>query len=484
MEKMMISIKRVKAIGITILCSVVLQFLSLHSYAKSIDRDTSLAGEITMLIHEKTINNELYFPASVKRFYAGSGYKPSWIKGPVNSAKTWDAMLMIDCVLQFGLSYDDYHPKELLYDKLHIMLDKGNEISNAQKARFDIMLTDALLAFINHLHYGKLNPNFPSAQIDAGIPGNVYAELVLAGAMQQPDFMSAVLAVQPKSKEYYALQRYLYKVKGLQLDDCYEVPDADVRKVAINMERLRWADVEESSYIQVNIPTYTLSFHQPDTTYLFKIIVGKPSTPTPTLLSGISYFTTAPEWKVPANIFTKELLPKAIKNAAYLEDNHIAIYNNRGVYVEPLLNNLLSVKKNSKNYYARQSSGCDNSLGLIVFRFANIYDVYLHDTPEQSLFKKKDRALSHGCIRVEQAEKLASLLLTNDDAESKIADMHKAVMAYTNQNFKLKKQVPINITYLTCEMKEGELIIYKDIYNLDKSLEMALYNDSPVLTMR
>jgi murein L,D-transpeptidase YcbB/YkuD len=142
------------------------------------------------------------------------------------------------------------------------------------------------------------------------------------------------------------------------------------------------------------------------------------------------------------------------------------------------------IRRNPEGYYARQSSGCDNALGAIVFRFSNKFDVFLHDTPEKQLFKREERALSHGCIRVEDAEKLAALLLKNDLNESKIPAMQKAVRDYKTQNFVLKTPVPIKVTYLTCEVKEGVLITYKDIYDLDKSLEMALYNTDQSFTMK
>ena len=160
----------------------------------------------------------------------------------------------------------------------------------------------------------------------------------------------------------------------------------------------------------------------------------------------------------------------------YFENNNYSIYNKKGEYVTPSKANLKQIILNSAGYYARQSSGCDNALGQVVFRFANPFNVYLHDTPEQQLFNKKDRAFSHGCIRVEQALKLADLILTNDGSAGKIKAMHQAAIAYKKQSFNLKKALPIKITYLTCAVNEGVLVKYKDVYDLDKSLEMALYN--------
>ena len=138
-----------------------------------------------------------------------------------------------------------------------------------------------------------------------------------------------------------------------------------------------------------------------------------------------------------------------------MENNHFAIYDEKGNYIEPNKEKLSAVRKNIAKYHLRQSAGCDNSLGLIVFRFPNVYDIYLHDTPEQKLFKKQQRDYSHGCIRVERAGQFADLLLTNDGAKSKIGAVHKAMAAYQNKTFTLKKPVPISVTYLTCEVDKG-----------------------------
>jgi murein L,D-transpeptidase YcbB/YkuD len=446
-------------------------------------RDTTLSAEIKRQLDDK-INASLYYPKSVQRFYKLTGYKEAWIKPQKETGQAWQAMLMMDCVLQFGLAHADYHPQELLYTTLHDMMEKTTRTGSEQKARFDIFLTDALITFMNHLHFGKLNPEYPAARIDEGNTGSYCPEALLANALAGKDIMTAVVSVQPKSPEYKRLQYRMHLLTGLYTGDCYEIPEEEVRKIAINMERLRWANIEDGDYIHINIPSYTLTLHQPDTVYQFKVIVGKPANPTPTLQSTVHYFTTAPEWRVPKKIFVTELLPKALKNGTYMENSHFSIYNNKGRYIIPTKAALATVSRNPGSYYARQSSGCDNSLGLIVFRFPNVYDIYLHDTPEQQLFDREERDLSHGCIRVQQAQLLARLLLKNDGAENKIADMNAAIAVYKNKTFTLKKPVPIKITYLTCEVKEGVLIQYKDLYNLDKSLEMALYNIQQPLTMK
>ena len=448
-------------------------------------KDTSVSAFIQQYLNDNNAKDlGLYYPNTVKRFYDSNNGEAAWIKEQSNPKQTWEAMLLLDCVLQYGLSHDDYHPKELLYKPLHEMLEEPGKIGNSEKAKFDILLSDAMITLMNNLHYGKLNPVYYADKIDAGLMLPFHAEDALADARRQSDFMDAVLSAQPKSKQYAAMQDKMRQLKGLYQDDCYEIPESEVRKIAINMERLRWAEINEDAYIQINIPSYNLKFIQPDTTYEFRVVVGKPTAQTPSLSSEIAYFTTFPEWKIPKNIFVKELLPKALKDTSYLDNNHFTIYDKAGNYIKPTKTNLRSIKRNVQSYYARQSSGCDNALGNLVFRFQNNYDIYLHDTPEQQLFKKEERAFSHSCIRVENAQHLAELMLKFSGDKNKITVLHNAYNAHLTRNISLKKHVPIKITYLTCEVKEGLVITYKDIYNLDKSLEMALYNVTQTLTLK
>lgn len=445
-------------------------------------RDTILASSI----HDQLTNSSLslYYPKSVKQFYLLGNFDAAWIKTQKETGPTWQAMLMIDCVLQFGLSHADYHPDELLYSRLHAILEQPDKVSVAQKARFDIMLTDAMITFINHLHYGKLNPDYTPGRIDTGSPGGFSAGRILFTGLQQNDLEHAILGVQPRSEEYAGLQNYMHLLKGQYLDDCYEIPEAEVRKVAINMERLRWAAINEPYYIHINIPSYTLKLYHKDSVYQFKVIVGRATAPTPTLHSAITYFTTSPQWSAPKNIIIKEIVPRALHDSNYLDNNHLAIYDSKGNYIQPGRVNLNRVKRDPSNYHVQQSSGCDNSLGVVVFRFDNPYDIYLHDTPDKDLFKQTARAFSHGCIRVEQAEKLAALLLKYDGAADKINVVSHTIANYQTKTFVLTAPVPIKITYLTGEMVNGVFTTYKDIYNLDNSLEMALYGIDAAYSMR
>ena len=115
----------------------------------------------------------------------------------------------------------------------------------------------------------------------------------------------------------------------------------------------------------------------------------------------------------------------------------------------------------------RQLPGKSNSLGLIKFLFPNPYDVYLHDTPMKNLFNSNTRTYSHGCIRLEDAKKLALYLLRNDSNWNEVK-LSKTIENNKEIFIKLIQPMPIYVKYFTAWVDEnGELQLRKDIYQLD-----------------
>ena len=449
--------------------------LMLATTLQCLPQDSRISAQLSTQLAVDAKETGLNFPGSVKRFYIINGFHPAWIRPQDGMGKTWQAMLILDCVLQFGLAHSDYHPYELSYDSLHIMMDEPEKLGADVKARFDIILTDAMISLMNHLHYGKFNPDYTTDKIDRGQDLPFVATNKLREALLEKD-LAAVLDVQPKTKLYRELQTYMQLVKGQYAGDCYEVPEDDVRLVAINMERLRWAQLDKTPYIHVNIPSYTLNLHEADSVYTFKTVVGRATDPTPTLRSAIGFFTAAPDWKVPQKVFTRELLPKALKRTTYFDENNYTVYDKAGGLVNINSQKLKEIAKNPSGYTLRQSPEHGDAQGSVVFRFPNDFDVYLHDSPDQKVFNREVRSLSKGSIRVQNATELAVLLLRYDDSSDQIPVVKKNISSYLKSNFRLKTPVPISITYITCAIKDGELVRFKDIYHLDKRLEVKLYN--------
>ncbi len=433
-------------------------------HAQNVKIDTA----ITVALKDNTYLSRLNYPKSVFRFYTDnySGYH--WTDSRQRQDQSEIALLLLARANHFGLSPSDYHPEILSFEKLKQWRDFPSVKNQTERTQFDMLLTDGLITFINDLHFGKYNPLYHKSRIDTSRINGFCADEILSAARMHTDFQGAILKAQPKIKAYSDLQVYL--------DSSYTVNNSitsqsERGKIIINMERLRWINTQSANYIMVNIPSYTLELHQGDEMSDFKVVVGKPTTKTPVLESEISYFSTAPDWWVPQSIFRKEMLPEILKDKSYLADHNYSIYDRSGNKVTVNASKLRQINNSPYGYSVRQSSGHDNALGAVVFRFQNPYGVYLHDTPQKQFFDRGKRALSHGCVRVENADRLAAMLLSFDGSEYKISELENAVLSYEKKDFVLKQPVPIIITYLTCLIKNGKPALYADIYKLDSALE-------------
>ncbi|MEO6488572.1 MAG: L,D-transpeptidase family protein [Ferruginibacter sp.] len=260
-------------------------------------------------------------------------------------------------------------------------------------------------------------------------------------------------------------------------------------RIAITLDRYKQLpDTMPEKYVLVNLPGYYLQVWDMDTiTFTSKVICGKPSTPTPFITSAINNMVIYPTWTVPTSIIKKEILPGLKKSSGYLAKKGLNLYNNRGELVDPATVNWEKYSKGIP-YKVQQGSGDNNALGVIKFNFNNPYDVYLHDTNQRYLFKNSSRALSHGCVRVQDWEKLAFYLVRNDSLHMKSGD----TLSYNTDsivNWIAKKEkhrvevnnkIPLFIRYFGCDAVHGSLKFYDDIYDEDKKVKEKYFAHNSV----
>jgi murein L,D-transpeptidase YcbB/YkuD len=208
----------------------------------------------------------------------------------------------------------------------------------------------------------------------------------------------------------------------------------------------------DSSRIEVSIPSQMLYVYA-DSGKAFEmpVIVGKEGTNTVMFNSEINQVVFNPTWHIPESIVRNEIMPKMKSDAAYLKKHNMEV-----------------VKQNDSIPVLRQLPGKDNPLGRVKFLFPNTHEIYLHDTPNKDLFAKKDRTMSHGCIRVADAAKLAQYLL-RDQSDWTAQKINAAMNSGKEQTVDLKTKQPISITYLTAWVDENGMMNFRpDVYNHDK----------------
>ncbi len=183
---------------------------------------------------------------------------------------------------------------------------------------------------------------------------------------------------------------------------------------AVNMERLRWLSdtLRDSELILVNVANFQLDYlNKLDTVLTAKVIVGKEYNESPVFSAPMTYIAFSPYWNIPASITKEEIAPAVRKNPNYLAQKNMEVVTSSG---EPVNVKPKDWSTDPFPYLVRQKPGGSNSLGLVKFMFPNEHSIYIHDTPARSLFELENRALSHGCIRIQDPAKFAALLLKDD----------------------------------------------------------------------
>ena len=255
-----------------------------------------------------------------------------------------------------------------------------------------------------------------------------------------------------------------------------------VTQIELAMERLRWLpELNPGPYIIVNIPAFQLwAFDDIDQFNSeianMRVVVGKAlKNETPVLMAEMRFLDFMPYWNVPYNIVKGEILPKLIQNPGYLAGENMELVATSGntAQVVPFTSASIAGLQQG-TIRIRQRPGKKNALGRVKFIFPNKEDVYLHDTPSQTLFSKSRRDFSHGCVRVANPEGLAEFALKNQWTKDTI---QQALSNPKTQRVILKKSIPVLFFYITSFFDQNNnLVFYPDIYGHDSILLGVLRN--------
>lgn len=217
-----------------------------------------------------------------------------------------------------------------------------------------------------------------------------------------------------------------------------ETDSARRETIARNMERWRWLPRSLGrGHILVNAANFEARLWQGGIEAgTWKVIVGKPSTPTPIFAATVRGVIINPWWTVPASII-RERKGRFPTSQGYIRSGR----------------------------EVRQRPGPNNALGVVKLDMPNTHSVYLHDTPSKALFDRPVRAFSHGCVRVSDAIGLATTLVGPGLAR---AELEAIVATGRTTDIALPAPLPIYVAYFTAGTDvDGKVVTYPDIYGRD-----------------
>ncbi len=304
------------------------------------------------------------------------------------------------------------------------------------------------------------------------------------GPDEDSGFFDATLA--------YAVKRFQLR-NGLQADGVagpitigmLNVPvEQRIRQVAVNLERWRWLPHDLGArHIIVNTADFNLKAVENGRVDIqMRVVVGRPARRSPVFSANMTYLVVNPYWNVPTTIAVEDILPELKKDVAYLAQRGIRVFQNwelDAAEVDPTTVDWHAYHANRFPFRLRQDPGPYNALGRIKFMFPNPFAVYLHDTPNRSLFKRVQRDFSSGCIRVEAPFVLADFVLAGDGRWTPNA-LTDAIEKGETRTIRLTHPVPIHLLYMTAWADETGMIQFRsDIYDRDRDLDRALRRRRP-----
>ena len=367
--------------------------------------------------------------------------------------------------------------------------------------RLDYHLTKAFVRYCTGQRYGFMRPDrtFNKLEYKPHTKDKVFARLFDYGIFA-PDYeevlrhltdehlISYIQESRPQGKVYEALHQRMMSTNDSK----------ERQKLALNMERCRWQlkiPFTGERNIIVNIAAQQLWVVSPDTVINMRICCGAVTNKTPLLCSEISHMQVNPDWIVPQNIIKTDFLHHEGDSAYFARNRYYIVERSTGDTLRPA--DVSAEEMESGLLRIGQHGGEGNSLGRIVFRFANDFGIYLHDTNNRKAFDRERRTLSHGCIRVQKPFELACYLLPEAD-EWLLERMRLSmdIKPETERGTKYLKEhekdtrplrlityqgvsphVPVYIIYYTMYPNPitGEVDSWPDLYNYDKVMYRELH---------
>lgn len=511
--------------------------------------------DVSVAVKIKNLNNTLSDslhpslptknPYSLQAFYAKNDFNPIWSHKGIflEKADTFIKFINKDCKY-YGLFPSSYASKKvnLLYNALR--KPETSKTNSDDWANIDILLTDAFFQVAKHIKHGRLYNDTNYRYYDTLLHNQVFIPTIndYFGAKKLDEVIGAL---EPNFNEYDSLKialrnvlnnegkKYTYikypytdslqfikslatRIKedniamqlstipdsialhnavkqwqqsfGLNASGNYDkdlietMNNNGISKfnyAALSMDKLKKYKMKHSGdYVMVNIPAYYLRAYKNNKMEVeSRVAVGKSATKTPEMESEISELILMPNWYVP---------PSILKQPGYIER-----------------------KRRNRNYVVKgrtvmQKSGPGNALGEMKFNFKSGEAIYLHDTNEKWAFGSTRRAVSHGCVRVQQYKLLGNFIATvspilekqyekvfdkiiidslKNDTITKYKYVAKDSTFFkgdsvitrllknkSHRELTVQKKVPIYIKYFTCAARNGNLVVYPDVYGFDKIL--------------
>jgi len=389
----------------------------------------------------------------LRAFYESRDHRPLWVRGSSLGPEADLLLKLIETADADGLDPADYRPQTLAS-----AIDTARRGAPADLARAEMLLSQTFAAFARDMRR-------PS-DVDM-----VYVDPVLKPTVPSISSVLKSAVAAPSLGRHLDSIGWMHPFYGQLRKTLLDSPSDGKREqqLRVNLERARALPADPGRrYILVDAAAARLWMYEDGRVRdSMKVVVGKADQQTPMMAGLIRFAMVNPYWNIPPDLVQVRVAPDVISSGlSYLDTRRFQVmsgWSEAATVVDPAEVDWKAVAAGRKEVAVRQLPGGDNAMGKMKFMFPNHLGVYLHDTPEKHLLLKADRRFSSGCVRVEDAERLARWLFGKPLApESERPE----------QRVDLPEPVPVIITYFTAAPEEGRIVYRPDPYNRD-AVQMA-----------
>jgi len=384
----------------------------------------------------------------ISDFYRAREARPLWLASP-GAGEALVALL--DNANVDGFNRDKYRIRQV---SRALSAARSGDYRAVQRA--EQMLSEAFVAYARDL---RSAPDIGIYYVDRElVPRAPSARQLLEQAAAAPSLTDYVERMGWMNPLYGQLRQAL-------VNRAYS-GEAQRRTIQLNLERARTLPAGGQRHVIVNSAAQRLYMYENgEVVGSMRVVVGKPHHQTPMMTAFIRNVTLNPYWNVPPDLAAERIAPNVVKSGlGYLRSRGYQVlsdWSDKAKLVDPATIDWTAVAEGRREVRLRQLPGSSNGMGKMKFMFPNDEGVYLHDTPEDQLFSEASRLFSGGCVRLEDAPRLAEWLF------GKPVRVPRGGKA--EQEVPLPELVPVYLTYMTVLPSGNRLAFYDDIYGRDRA---------------
>lgn len=389
----------------------------------------------------------------IRAFYVARGHRPFWVRNGVVRPEADQVIALLETAGLDGLKPRSYRIRAIRSAIADAALGDPEALAEAE-----LLLSENFARYVQDLRRERLPRTLNT--------GMLVADAAALSPIRSKADILAQAATAPSLEAYLQTTAWMHPIYGQLRDALARALDdgGDAARLRLNLERARPLPAADSGrHVIVDAAGQRLLMYDKGTLQgSMKVVVGRQDNPTPMLAAVIRYAILNPYWNVPEDLVKDRIAPHVLaEGPAYLKAKRYDVLSDwsaNASVADPKLVDWPAVAAGLRHIRMRQRPGPDNGMGRMKFMLPNQLGIYLHDTPDKGLFSEAGRNLSAGCVRVEDAARLARWLFGKPIA---------AKAGKVEHQVDLPRPVPVYITYFTAFAEGQRVVIRDDPYGRD-----------------